>query len=287
MSVKIIQERLDRRQYASWQEEEFAAKEIYQEVVLAALSRTDFFKQAAFQGGTALRILYSLDRFSEDLDFLLKKPDPDFQMKRYLKTLVEEFSIYGIPVSIQEKSRAGVTVQKLFLKQESAGMLLVLRHRPRDRRAGLIRIKVEVDTNPPEGSHVETKYLDFPFPFGVTIQDLPSLFAGKSHALLCREYTKGRDWYDFLWYVARETPINFPLLSHACEQNGPWQGQRLSIARQWYLTEMEEKIKSTDWDEAKNDVARFLKSHELQTLELWSAGFFLDRLNKIDSYLNE
>ena len=281
MSVKIIQERLDRQKYGSSQEEEFAAREIYQEVALAALSRTDFFKHAGFQGGTALRILYSLDRFSEDLDFMLKKPDPTFQMSRLHKTLIEEFSLYGIPVSVQEKSKEGNAVQKLFLKQESSGMLLTLRHKPQGGQRKLIRIKIEVDTNPPVGGSFETKYLDFPFPFAVTVQDLPSLFAGKSHALLCRAYTKGRDWYDFLWYVARQTPINFDFLTHACEQNGPWENQKISINKEWFLTEMEKKIKSTDWNVAKNDVARFLAPHELAPLELWSAPFFLDRLEKI------
>lgn len=287
MSVKIIQERLDREQYASSQEEEFAVREIYQEVALAALSRTDFFKQAGFQGGTALRILYSLDRFSEDLDFLLKKPDPDFQMSRLLKTLTEEFSLYGIPISIQEKSKEGNAVQKLFLKQESSGMLLILRHKPQGGQRKLIRIKIEVDTNPPAGGSFETKYLDFPFPFAVTVQDLPSLFAGKSHALLCRAYTKGRDWYDFLWYVAREAPINFDFLSQACQQNGPWENQKISMNKQWFLSEMEKKIKSTDWNAAKNDVARFLSPHELVTLELWTPLFFLDRLEKVNTYLKE
>lgn len=287
MSVRIIQERLESYQSESWQAEEMAVKEIYQEVALAALSRTGFFKWAAFQGGTALRVLYGLDRFSEDLDFLLKKPDSKFELKNYIKTLVDEFRIYGIPVSTQDRSKGGDTIQKLFLKQESSGMVLALRHHPREGRPQKIKIKIEVDTNPPAGSRSDVKYLDFPFPFGVTVQDLPSLFAGKSHALLTREYTKGRDWYDFLWYVARKTPINFTFLSRACEQVGPWQGRTLNLTKKWYLAELAKKIESTDWIDARNDVHRFLKPHELETLKLWGRDLFLDRLAKMETYLSE
>ncbi|MBI3540985.1 MAG: nucleotidyl transferase AbiEii/AbiGii toxin family protein [Deltaproteobacteria bacterium] len=286
MAVKIIQERLDQSGVTSWQEEELIVKQIYQEVALAALSRTDFFKKAVFQGGTALRILHSLERFSEDLDFILKKPDTGFSLQAYLGSLQEEFRAYGIPIVIQDKSKLNETVQKLFLKQESAGMMLVLKHHPRDRRPEKIRVKIEVDTRPPAGSIHETKYLDFPFAFGVTVQDLPSLFAGKSHALLCRGYTKGRDWYDFLWYVARRISVNFDFLSHACHQTGPWQGKDPSINKQWYLNEMKKKVNGIDWKEAREDVQRFLRPHELPTLDLWGREFFLDRLQKMDSYLS-
>ena len=285
MAVKLIQERLDQSGATSWQEEEFVVKQIYQEVALAALSRTDFFKKAVFQGGTALRILYTLERFSEDLDFLLTIPDQEFTLQQYAEALREECGAYGLPVSIQVKSKSGNTVQKMFLSQESEGMQLLLKHHLKDRRPGKIRVKIEVDTRPPAGSHHETKYLDFPFAFGVTVQDLPSLFAGKSHALLCREYTKGRDWYDFLWYVAHKVPVNLAFLSHACHQTGPWRGRNIPIAKAWYLSEMKKKVKTIDWKEACQDIQRFLKPHELPTLKLWSQDFFLDRIQKMASYL--
>ncbi|MBI4209077.1 MAG: nucleotidyl transferase AbiEii/AbiGii toxin family protein [Deltaproteobacteria bacterium] len=285
MSVRILQERLESYQCSTWQEEEHSLKEILQEIALAGLSRTDFFKQAAFQGGTALRIFYSLQRFSEDLDFLLRRSDSSFQLAPYLHALQEEFQTYGITITVQDRSKADENVRKAFLKEDSIGKVLTLKHFPTDRKPKSLRVKLEVDSNPPQAGGFETKYLDFPFPFPVTLQDLPSLFAGKSHALLCREYVKGRDWYDFVWYVSRKTPINFEFLTNACRQVGHWEGIQLIADKEWYLKEMKEKIKSIDWQTAKNDVARFLKAPELKTIEVWGRDFFLDRLQKMREYL--
>ncbi len=280
MSVKIIQERFESYHCGSEQEETNALKEITQEIALAGLSRTDFFKQAAFQGGTCLRVLYSLDRFSEDLDFILKESESRFSWETYFKDMEMEFRAYGIDLKIEDRSVADETVKKAFLKDNSIGKILVLKHRPKDRRPGMIRIKFEIDTNPPSGGSYEMKYLDFPFPFAINVQDPPTLFAGKSHALLCRGYIKGRDWYDFLWYVQRKIPLNFKFLSEACDQNGPWQGKGIAITKEWYLEEMEKKIRKIDWTHAREDVARFLKPRDLPVLDLWSSDFFLDRLHK-------
>jgi len=285
MSVKIIQERLDSYQPQNQQEEEFALKEILQEIALAGLARTDFFKFAAFQGGTALRILYSLDRFSEDLDFIAVKPSADFEWEAYLKNLETEFSAYGIEIKSEDRSKADETVKKAFLKDQSFARILMLKHWGRSGRLGAIRIKFEIDTNPPTGSRSEIRYLDFPFAAAVAVQDLPSLFAGKNHALLCRGYVKGRDWYDFLWHVTRKTPINFDFLSQACDQQGPWAGQHIAADKEWYLWELESKIRSIDWKEVKNDVARFLRPQAQQSLELWSVDFFLDRIRKLKEFL--
>lgn len=289
MSVKIIsriiQDKLDSYRPTSQQEEEFALKEILQEIALAALARTDFFKYASFQGGTALRILYSLDRFSEDLDFIASKPDGDFGWSDYLKNLETEFRVYGVEIETEDRSKADETVKKAFLKDRSFGKVLILKHLGRSGRLASIRIKFEIDTNPPSGSHSEIRYLDFPFAAAVTVQDAPSLFAGKIHALFCREYTKGRDWYDFLWYVARKTPVNFEFLSSACDQQGSWKGQKIPIDKKWFLNELASKIKSLNWEEAKKDVARFLRPQVLATLELWGQDFFLDRWRKLDGYL--
>lgn len=285
MSVKILQERLEQYQTKSWTEEENAIKEIFQEVALAALGRTDFFKYAAFQGGTALRILYTLQRFSEDLDFILKTPDPQFRLIDYLKNLREEFFAYGVSMEVEDRSKLNASVQKAFIKEDSPGSLLFLKYKPRDQQPRKIKIKFEIDTNPPLGSVFETKFLDFPFSFGILMQDLPSLFAGKNHALLCREYIKGRDWYDFLWYVGRKIPINFTLLDNACQQNGPWKEEQGIVTKDWYLQNMEKKIGSIDWEAAKKDIARFLKPRDLPTLDLWNTDFFLDHLNKLKEYL--
>ncbi len=281
MNIKIIQERLESYQCRSQQEEENALREITQEVALAALSRCDFFKKAAFQGGTCLRIFYSLDRFSEDIDFVLKTPEPDFQFKPYLMPLALEFEAYGYRMEVVDRSKADNTVKKCFLKDDSLGQILILQHLKGITDLRKIKIKIEVDTNPPLGSGFENKFLDFPFPFAATVQDLPSLFAGKSHALLCREYNKGRDWYDFIWYSSRKVPINFLLLSSALNQFGPWQGLGLKVDMKWYRKEMEEKIVSIDWEKSKKELLRFLKQESLDTLNVWSKEFFLDRLKKL------
>ncbi len=149
-----------------------------------------------------------------------------------------------------------------------------------------IRIKLEIDTNPPAGSNYETKYLDFPFVSSVTVQDLPSLFAGKVHALLCREYAKGRDWYDFIWYTSRGVEINYRFLASALKQQGPWQGQEVKVDKDWFLKALRERICSLDWQEAQDDIRRFVRQNELPSIELWSKNFFLDRLDNYASKVN-
>lgn len=282
MSVKIIQDRLAQYAVQSEQDEINALKEIFQEIALAALSRADFFKYAAFQGGTCLRILHGLQRFSEDLDFVLKENQNDFDWKIFLKNMTEEFSSFGIDVEVQDRSKMDRVVQSAFLKEKSIGQIMTF---PRSSSVGLIKIKIEIDTNPPPGSHYEVKYLDFPFAFGITTQDLPSLFAGKSHALLCREYIKGRDWYDFLWYVSRKIIPNFELLTHALNQMGPWQNKNLTVDAKWYVKTLRERIKAIDWKAAKQDVARFLKPQEQKSLEVWGEEFFLDRMEKFEGLI--
>ena len=281
MSIKIIQERLDSYHCASTQEEEQALREITQEIALSALSRSGFFRAAAFHGGTALRIVHTLQRFSEDLDFMLMEPNRSFRWNPYLKNMSAEFEAYGFSIRIEDRSEADETVKKAFLKEDSIGKILLLKFPLRTGRPRQILIKFEVDTNPPMGSCFETKNLDFPFPFPVTVQDLPSLFAGKCGALLCREYLKGRDWFDFVWYAARKPGLNFTLLSNALDQQGPWQGQRPQVTKKWFAGEMKRKIESIRWEEAKRDAERFLKPRELPTLQLWSAAFMLECLQKI------
>jgi predicted nucleotidyltransferase component of viral defense system len=279
MSTKIIQDRLDSYQCSTAIEEEQALREITQEVALAALGRTDFFKYAAFQGGTCLRIFYGTNRFSEDFDFLLKEPDQNFNLDTYLKTLSIELEAYGYKLETTDRSKADSTVKKAFIKDNSIGKVLQLNHLRADRSMRKIRIKLEIDTNPPEASNYEIKYLDFPFVSSVTTQDLPSLFAGKIHALLCREYTKGRDWYDFIWYAGRSVEINYRFLASALKQQGPWQGQELKVDKEWTIQALHEKICSLDWQEAKDDIRRFVRQNELASLELWTKELFLDRLN--------
>ena len=281
MSLQVIQQRLDSYACRSTLEEEQALREITQEIVLAGLARTDFFQKCGFQGGTCLRVFHSLSRFSEDLDFALRRPDRSFGLALYLQTLARELTAFGYEFEIDDRSRVEQTVRKAFLKDDSAGRLLRLSYRPVSGPARKLRIKLEVDTNPPGGASYEMKYLDYPFPAAVAVFDLPSLFAGKLHALLCREYLKGRDWYDFIWYTARRTPVNYPLLTAALHQAGPWQGVGVAADIAWCTTQLEQKIESTDWGQARRDVHRFLKLQELPSLELWSREFFLGQCRKL------
>ncbi|MCI0447717.1 nucleotidyl transferase AbiEii/AbiGii toxin family protein [bacterium] len=284
MSVKIIQERLDSYNSQSIQEERFALKEITQELALHSLYNAGFFKRAAFQGGTCLRILYGLNRFSEDLDFALIEPDRKFDLSQYLASMSEELKAFGYDVKIETKASADNTVRNAFLKDDSLGRIINVPYPQSDRNPSTIKIKFELDTNPPAGARIETKFHDFPVYFSVTVHDLSSLFAGKSHALLVRPYIKGRDWFDFLWYISRKATINFELLSNALEQLGPWKGKKIKASMSWYKKEMTKRIKSIDWEKAKADVARFLRPADLKTLELWNTGFFLTNLNRLISH---
>ncbi len=281
MSVSIIRERLATYGCKSQIEEEQAIREITQELVLAALGRTDFFKTAAFQGGTALRILYGLDRFSEDLDFALKRSDPGFAWKEYLQTMTDELSAYGYKIEIQDRSKADSAVKKAFIKDDAIGKVLNFQFAGKSGVVGKIRIKLEVDINPPDGSEYEIKYLDFPFVSSVVVQTVPSLFAGKIHALLCRDYLKGRDWYDFLWYTSRRTPINFRLLSSALSQVGPWKNWGQSFDYDWCVQALKEKIEIIEWPSVAEDVRRFVRVREQKSLDLWNRDLFIGQLEKI------
>ncbi len=283
MSVDILQDRLRSYSSKTAEGEEQALREITQEVILAALGRTDFFSKAAFHGGTSLRILYGLNRFSEDLDFALHKPMGNFDLQPFLLKVKDELGAYGFKLEVVERSRADAIVKKAFLKDDSIGRVLKLEHLQVNRSMKKIRIKLEVDTNPPEGAVVEPKYLNFPFLSSLVAHELPSLFAGKLHALLCRDYVKGRDWYDFLWYAARKCPLNIRLLQSALYQAGPWKNVSQQIDMDWVRSSLHEKIQSIDWAHAVLDVRRFLKPEALPSLNLWTTEAFLSQLQLLSS----
>lgn len=282
MSIDVIKSKLLSYQCNTVDEQLNALKEIAQEIALSALSRAGFFQIAAFQGGTCLRILYGLERFSEDLDFILFRPNKNFTWENYIQSMREEFSAYGFTLEVKSR-KSNRVVQNTFLKVDSTGGILILKdmrtHKPQ------MRIKLEIDTHPPLGSKFELKYLDFPLPYSVQTQDLPSLFAGKCHALLCRPYVKGRDWYDFNWYIAKKTSINFEFFAAAIIQIGPWQGKKIAVTSKWLITQLKKKITSMDWDDARDDVRRFLRAREAETLRLWSKDFFLSQVEKLSGYL--
>lgn len=282
MTLQIIQERLNTYSCANMQEEEQALREITQDVILAGLARTEFFKYAQFHGGSCLRIFHGIGRFSEDLDFVLMASDHRFSLENYLPVALRELSAYGFKFEVVDRSKADKAVKKAFIKDDSIGKLLELDFIKVNRSMKKIRIKIEVDTNPPSGADSLTQYLTFPFPASVTVHDVPSLFAGKVHALLCREYSKGRDWYDFVWYISQKSEVNYPLLRSQINQAGPWQGEDIEFSQEWCFEELIRKVKTLDWEAAKREVVPFVRSHERPSLELWGVDFFS---SLIESYL--
>jgi len=282
MLDRVLSARLRDYAPASAVEQENVLQELMQHYVLASLSRAGLFAEAMFHGGTCLRIVHAMNRFSEDLDFLLKEPSPSFRWQRYLESVRKDCAQEGIPFEVQDKSQAGMAVQKAFLKTDSVGKVLTLelpfeRHRPRK-----IRIKLEIDINPPAGSTFTTSYITFPVTTPMTTQSLESGFALKLHALFCRSYVKGRDWYDFVWYVARKTSPDLALLGQALRQQGPWAGQQITVTMGWVRENMEAAIRRIDWTAARDDVQRFVPLREQEGLRAWSAEFFLFYLARMN-----
>lgn len=280
---QIISDRLRNYEIKTLEDEENALKEILQEIALYALSTTDFFTHAMFHGGTSLRILYHLPRFSEDLDFILKAPNPQFRWEPYIEKMNKAFQLFGVEPEMVDRGQASKTIQKMFLKDNSIGKIINLQFKQHAWRK--LFIKLEIDTNPPQGSKDEIKFLDFPLDYSILTQDLPSNFAGKCHAILCRQYIKGRDWFDFSWYVTGKTPINFKFLTSAINQAGPWQQQNIEITNDWLIVQLQNKINSIDWQATKLEVSRFINKEFQDSLSIWSTAFFQDKTHKLKQYL--
>lgn len=279
--IDIIREKLRRYAATNALEEENAVKEILQEIALYALWRADFFDCALFQGGTSLRILHGLPRFSEDLDFLLREPDPDFDWSPHLKGMTEVFAQFGLKLEAQPKPRMDTAIRAALLKDDSIASQLDLSFAGTGHRKA-IKIKLEIDINPPAGSGEATTYLDFPADYEVRHQDLASNFALKIHALLCRGFLKGRDWFDFSWYVSRSVAPNLALLQNALVQTGPWaRDPSLKVDMPWLKNSLSSAIQRIKWSEASADVQRFLRPADLKSVDLWSERFFLAKLNKL------
>jgi predicted nucleotidyltransferase component of viral defense system len=266
-------------------EQENLLQELMQHHLLASLSRAGLFKSAVFHGGTCLRLLFNHRRFSEDLDFMTKQPDPGFLWKPFLDQAREDCEQEGIQLEVVDRSDANSAVRKAFLKTDSIGKVLLLDLPFTRHQAKKLKVKLEIDTNPPAGSTFETRYITFPTTAPVTAQTLESGFGTKSHALLCRGYTKGRDWYDLIWYASRGIVPNLLLLENALHQQGPWAGQGISVTPDWYLDSMRQRIEEIDWAEARRDVQRFLPAAEQQGLSTWSRELFIQQLERLAQVL--
>ena len=240
--------------------------EINQQVILAGLYRGGFFDAAAFYGGTCLRIFHGLDRFSEDLDFSLTAPDDQFHIEKYFPYIEDEFALLGRKVEIRKKEkRTFGRVESAFLKDNTEVADLVFQTEKN------IKIKIEVDTDPPLHFQTENKLLLLPFSFMVRCFTLPDLFAGKMHALLFRSWkqrVKGRDWYDFEWYVRHGVPLDFVhLQERALQFNG------LELSKEEFKERLRERLSATNIGQVKQDVTPFMKNRE--ETAIWSNGYFL------------
>ncbi|MBF5059488.1 nucleotidyl transferase AbiEii/AbiGii toxin family protein [Candidatus Neptunochlamydia vexilliferae] len=259
-------------------------REILQQSALLGLARQRFFEHAAFYGGTALRILYGLDRFSEDLDFSLLSPEAKFNFQPFLEGLRKEMSALGFHVEISAKKKAP-PILSAFVKSNTLKLLLTIEEEGGAQKGihpeEKIAIKLEVDTNPPLGFDVETKLVLNPTPFYILTYHPSDLFAGKMHAILCRNWktrVKGRDWYDLVWFISKKTPAHLSHLAQRMYQSGHLPSKE-SLDHKKLLNLLGEKIESIDWEHAKNDVRSFL--YDPKVLDSWSSPFFLDLISHL------
>lgn len=287
MIKHVLEEKIKEFSIANVLDQENVLQELIQQYILASLSRSGFFSDAVFHGGTCLRIAYGMNRFSEDLDFFLKQVNPEFTWQKYLDRIYKDAVMEGIHFDIRDKSKSkpDTTVQKAYLNTDSIGkdFLLDLPFK-RDNRKH-IKVKLEIDTNPPSGSSYETRYITFPLTASITTQTLESGFGMKMSALLCREYTKARDWYDFIWYISKKIVPDLRLLQNALYQQGPWAGQKIQVGPEWVLENLKKRITQIDWESAQQEIQRFLPLEEQESLKLWGQEFFLHLLNLLSQYL--
>ncbi|MFZ0241570.1 MAG: nucleotidyl transferase AbiEii/AbiGii toxin family protein [Desulfobacterales bacterium] len=261
-------------------------REILQEVALLGLWRSKFYDKAAFYGGTALRIIYGLDRFSEDMDFSLLEPTHRFDIDGYTAFLAKEINGFGFDVRVERINKAKPSpVQSAFLKTNTQDQLLVIETGEEILRAipkgQLLKIKLEVDTDPPPGFATQTRYLLQPIPFAVRAFVLPDLFAGKMHGILCRKWksrVKGRDWYDLVWYAANHPELHLHHLEQRMRQTGNWKEDAL-LTSEALKNLLVDAINHLDVDQARQEVEPFVRTPE--NLSVWSREFFLDVVSRI------
>jgi len=283
---QALQSLIDRYQPQTLRDWENALKEIVQELALLGLWRAKFYEHAAFYGGTALRIFHGLPRFSEDMDFSLLDPDPGFDPTPYLSAIRTELTSLGFTFEVDPKlKRIETAIESAFIKGETRVNLLSigapeeLRERlPKPQR---IRIKLEIDTDPPAGADYGVETLLVPIPFQVKLFSLPCLFAGKLHAVLCRNWkarVKGRDFYDFVWYLGRNIPCDLAHLQKRMEQSGHWD-QSKDLDLPTLKDQLGKRFDEVDFEQAKSDVRPFIRDDV--ELALWSPEFFRNLLDRV------
>ena len=274
----VLEQMLSKYKTDNVEEKKNALKEIVQEVALCGLSRAGFFKNVAFYGGTALRIFYGLDRFSEDLDFSLIEPNENFELQKYFSSLEKELSSLGLHFSVEEKVKThDSAIKSAFLKGNTKEHILSIYGTDLNVNSNeVIKIKFEIDTNPPPLATFENKYRLLPSPYQVKLYDMPSLFAGKLHAVICRSWgnrIKGRDLYDYVFYLANNAAVNLPHLRARLEDTGVLT-EKDTFELKELQTMLKERFATIDFEQAKQDVLPFVA--DKSKLELWSKEFFID-----------
>ena len=277
MTNPIFKNMLSRYPIATKNDLTNATHEVMQQLTLAGLYRGGFFDKAAFYGGTCLRIFYGTQRFSEDMDFSLLQPDDSFRLENYFDAIISEFQAIGRDITITKKEKNTQTnVESAFLKDNTEVYSLSFSTEKQ------IKIKIEVDTQPPAGFATEYKLLLLPFSFMVRCYTLSDLYAGKMHALLFRNWknrVKGRDWYDFEWYVRNNIPLNFEHLQQRAKQINAIAENDFSVEN--FKNLLKERILKTDINTVKNDIRPFIKNPA--EMDIWSTEYFLQLTDMIQN----
>ena len=282
----ILEQMVEAYQPKNNEEKRNVVKEVMQEITLCALSKAGFFDVAAFYGGTALRIFYGLDRFSEDLDFSLMTKNKDFDLSTYVPSLKRIVQSFGLNVEVEIKHKTlDSAIQSAFLKGDTIEQFLLFY--PNDLVTGInknekVKIKFEIDTMPAGLATYETKYRLLPMPYSIKLYDEASLFSGKIHALICRSWksrVKGRDLYDYVFYLTRNTKFN---LDHLREKliESHYISQEDKFDVDFVKTLLIARFNEIDFEQAKEDVIPFIKDPSV--LDIWSKDFFIaitDQLN--------
>ena len=278
---QVLGQMLSKYQINNIEDKKNAIKEIVQEIVLCGLARGGFFKEVAFYGGTALRIFYGLDRFSEDLDFSLITQNPNFNLTKFFSYIENETKSLGLDFTVKEKVKSfDSNIKSAFLKGNTKEHIMSFYENSEDakfiNRDEAIRIKFEVDVNPPIGATYETKFGLLPSPYQVRLYDLQSLFAGKIHACLCRNWqsrVKGRDFYDYVFFLSIGAKVNLKNLKAKLVQSKFIDvSYNLTIENLKYL--LNQRFENLNFEQAKQDVLPFIR--DKSKLDLWSKEFFIE-----------
>ncbi|MDD3068553.1 MAG: nucleotidyl transferase AbiEii/AbiGii toxin family protein [Acholeplasmataceae bacterium] len=285
--MTIIQQMINKYNPITLEDKKNAVKEVLQEVVLAGLSKTDFFSHAAFYGGTALRLFYGMNRFSEDLDFSLLVADHTFDISKYFKPISDVVSSLGLNFEVSKKDKTtSSTIDSAFIKGNTKETIITIYPDSVDSSRFIhnekIIIKFEVDVNPPLYANTEIKFRLLPFPYQVRVYDQSSLFAGKIHAVIARGWknrVKGRDLYDYIYYLSLDTKVNLKHLETRLKQTKTIE-EGVQLTRALLMEILDKRFDQIDYDIAKSDIRPFIKDYN--SLDLWSRDFFKSITSQID-----